>query len=231
MNRSYAHIYGVIGEKHLPGYSVRQRIILPTALTNPSKKIVYVVLGDSLTAGVGASAEDKTYPYQLAALLAEEQKAQVTLVNLAVPGAAAGDVLRDQVPQVAQFHPDVVLVAVGINDMHNRVSSEIFSHTMSEIVDRLTRTTQHLNVINIPFIGSREIFLPPYRFYFNLQTKQYNSLLDEVLVNRQANVIDLYGLTRGDAMLGQEYYAADGFHPSDYGYAVWADSLYDYLDY
>ncbi len=229
-NWAYGRIYATIGEKHLPNPTMNQKIILPSSKTH-TKKIVFVALGDSLTAGVGASGEDKTYPYLLAKMLAEKQNAQVTLINLAVPGAVASDVLKNQVPQVAQFHPDIVSVAIGVNDMHNQVSGKIFSQTMSEIVDKLNSTTKHLNIINVPFIGGSSVFLPPYRLYFDLQTKRYNSLLNKALVGRQANILDLYSLTREKAFYNQLYYSADGFHPGDAGYDFWSKALYDYFDY
>ena len=190
-----------------------------------------MALGDSLTAGVGASGEDKTYPYLLAKMLAEKQNAQVILINLAVPGAVAEDVLQYQVPQVAQFHPDIISVAVGINDMHNQVPGKLFAQTISEIVDTLSSTTKHLNIINVPFTGDRSVFLPPYRLYFDWQTKRYNSFLSNVLVGRQVNMIDLYTLTHGKAFADQPYYSADGFHPSDEGYDFWINVSYDHFDY
>lgn len=230
-NWAYGRIYATVGEKHLPNPTMHQKIILPAPSKTHVKKIVYVVLGDSLTAGVGASGEDKTYPYLLAKMLAEKQNAQVTLINLGVPGAVASDVLKNQVPQVAQFHPDIVSVAIGVNDMHNQVPGKLFAQTMSEIVDKLNSTTKHLNIINIPFIGGSKVFLPPYRLYFDLQTKRYNSLLNKALVGRQANIIDLYSLTREKAFYNQLYYSADGFHPGDAGYDFWSKALYDYFDY
>jgi acyl-CoA thioesterase-1 len=230
LNRAYSRIYATIGEKNLPSPAMQQSIISPSS-KKFFKKIVYVALGDSLTAGVGASGEDKTYPYLLAKMLAEKQNAQVTLINLGVPGAVASDVLKNQVPHVAQFHPDIISVAVGVNDMHNQVSGKLFAQTMSSIVDQLNSTTKHLNIINIPFIGGKSVFLPPYRLYFDLQTKWYNSLLNKALARRQGNIIDLYSLAREKDFYNQLYYSTDGFHPGDAGYDFWSKALYDYFDY
>jgi acyl-CoA thioesterase-1 len=230
LNRVYGHIYSTIGTNNLANPTIRQVSSITAVSAAGNKKITYVALGDSLTAGVGASAEDKTYPYQVAKLLAETQNAQVTIVNLAWPGATAADVLQNQVPLVAQFHPDIITVAIGINDMHNKVPADTFQETISTIIDKLATTTKHLNIINIPFIGDKSLFLPPYRWYFDRQTKRYNAWLRDALV-QHTTWIDLYSLTRAKALAEHTYYSADNFHPSDEGYNFWSKVLYDHLDY
>ncbi len=231
LNRAYANIYSSVRTKNLTNPTTHQIITLPFSATAFSKKITYVSLGDSLTAGVGATAEDKTYPYLLAKLLTDKQNAQVTVVNLASPGATAEDVLKFQVPLVAELHPDIVTVAVGINDMRNQVPAEMFRQTMSAIADKLASTTKHLNIINIPYLGSSSVFILPYRYYFNWQTKRYNSLLKNTLTGRQFNLIDAFSLTHKKAFTDPEYYSTDGFHPSDSGFDFWSKVLYERLDY
>lgn len=231
LNRAYAYVYKMLVVNNLINPTTHQIITVPFSANAFTKKIVYVALGDSLTAGIGATAEDKTYPYLLAKLLTVKHNAQVTVINLGLPGATAEDVLKIQVPQVAQFHPDIVTIAVGVNDIHNQVSIGLFQKTMSAIVDKLASTTKHLNVINIPYLGSGSVFLPPYRLYFDWQTKRYNSALNNALAEQPIKIIDIYSLTREKAMAGLQYYSLDNFHPSDDGYSFWSQILYDNLDY
>ncbi len=231
LNRAYAHAYKMLGANNLANPTTHQIIAVPFSATAFTKKIVYVALGDSLTAGVGATAQDKTYPYRLAKLLTEKQNAQVKVVNLGSPGATAEDVLKIQVPMVAELHPDIITIAVGINDMHNQVSAELFQQTMATIIDKLASTSKHLNIINIPYLGNNSVFLPPYRAYFDWQTKRYNSLLNAASAGRQVNIIDLYSLTREKAFNDSSYYSTDGFHPSDNGFDFWSKVLYEHLDY
>ena len=231
LNRSYAHIYSSIGASKLASPTVQQRLDIKPASGQAVRKLVYVALGDSLTAGVGATAQDKTYPYQLAALLANTKQAEVTLVNLAWPGATAADVLQNQVPLLAQFKPDVITLAIGVNDIHNRVPDEEFVQTISKIVDRSVASAKQVMVVTIPFIGDKSLFLPPYRAYFDWQTKRYNVLLNQALATKQIQVIDLYGLTHSKAMADETYYSPDHFHPSDAGYAFWSTVVYDHLNF
>lgn len=136
---AYVRIYTTIGKSAVTNQAVHQ--VVDVGSSSAVKKITYVALGDSLTAGVGAAAADKTYPYQLGQLLADAQSAQVRVVNLAWPGATAADVLKNQVPQVSQFNPDIITVAIGTNDMHNRVSAHEFQRTISAIVDAVATST------------------------------------------------------------------------------------------
>lgn len=232
LNQAYARIYSLIGTNNLANPTIHQTLILPPpSPTSSTKKITYVALGDSLTAGVGATAEDKTYPYRLAKLLADQQNAEVTVVNLGQPGATAADVLETQLPLVAAFHPDFVTIAVGVNDMHNRVSTGLFQQTIAAIVDNLASSTKHINIITIPYLGSESAFLPPYRSYFDWQTKRYNTLLHSALAGRQVTIIDLYSLTHKKALTDPRYFSPDGFHPSDDGFYFWSTLIYDHLDH
>ncbi|MFA5061729.1 MAG: SGNH/GDSL hydrolase family protein [Patescibacteria group bacterium] len=231
LNRAYRHISVSIGEKNLANPTVHQTIVLPPATTTSTAKIVYAALGDSLTVGVGATAEQKTYPYLVAKLLAQEKNIQVTVANLGIPGATSADVLNQQVPQAAKLHPDMVILAVGINDMLNRVPTDVFEKNMVSIVNGLAGAATHITVINIPYLGGSQAYWPPYRCYFDWQTRRYNNFLNKALANKNVAVIDLYTLTHEQAFNDKNYYSVDGFHPSDEGYQFWSNIIYGNLNY
>lgn len=231
LNRAYAHIYQVIGEKHLPNPTIHIETVVVPENHAGAGIITFVTLGDSLTAGVGADSEKASYPYLVAQSLAKKTGAQVKLVNIGKPGATAQDVLKYQLPEAIKLRPDVAIVLIGINDMHNRVSAAIFQQSMREIVSSLAVVSKHVNVATIPYLGSSQTFLPPYRFYFDWQTKRYNSLLLEALPQKGINVIDLYALSHERAMVGGTYYSSDGFHPSSDGYNYWSTLLHDHINY
>src|SRR5690349_5753730 len=79
---SYSYFYSFIKIKSLPNPNQGSY----TFSSGAKKTITLVTLGDSLTAGVGASEFSKTYPYLLAEDLASKGS-QVKLINLGVPGA------------------------------------------------------------------------------------------------------------------------------------------------
>ena len=80
----------------------------PTAATP-----TVVCFGDSLTAGIGATAGESYPDFLRKDLLAAGY--QATVVNQGVGGIVTGDALP-RVPEVLAGHPDVVIVELGAND-------------------------------------------------------------------------------------------------------------------
>lgn len=232
LNRAYSHIFSYLNANN-PG-SPKAHVTFSFDPLSPDKndsKITYVALGDSLTAGAGAAVEAEAYPNRLAKLLADNKGATVTLQNLGEPGEVSGGLLKYQVPQVTALRPDLVTVLIGVNDLRNRVSPELFKQNIINIVDSLVSTTPHLYVVNIPYIGSRAAHWPPYRMYLDMRTRYYNKLLLDAIKDKKVTLIDLYSFTREKAFDDGGYYSRDGFHPSAAAYDWWAKLIYDHLNF
>lgn len=230
LNFGYAHFYRTIGQEVAPE-SKYPITVTDDEMVTTERPLKYVALGDSLTAGVGASAVSTTYPYQLAARVAEKQQRPVTLVNLGVPGAAAEDVFLNQVPQVLAFAPDIVTLFVGVNDLHQRTPLPIFEARVKAIVRAVQSTSTRVYVIRLPYLGSSRAVWLPYQWYFAHETTVYNQALDRALAGEAVTVIDLYAPTASLGYTHSDYYSSDGFHPSDIGYALWGTLLYDHLNF
>ena len=78
--------------------------------------LTWVVLGDSAAVGIGAESVERTYVAQVAERVAAETGRPVRVVNLAVSGAMAKDVLADQLPLMPASGVDAVTCVVGGND-------------------------------------------------------------------------------------------------------------------
>ena len=122
---------------------------------------------------------------------------------------------------------DVITILFGVNDVHGFVSEEDFYAQYKAILEKLTKETNSvIYVINIPYIGAPSLILPPYNFYFDSQTKKFNTLLEKLADEYPIKYIDLYTPTRESAEQ-KEYYSSDLFHPSLIGYTLWTQILYD----
>lgn len=79
---------------------------------------LWVVLGDSMAQGVGASAYDKGWAGQLRGMLQAEGK-EYRLVNLSISGARIDDVLDVELPAMWRLgtRPELVTVLIGANNM------------------------------------------------------------------------------------------------------------------
>src|SRR5207249_7728133 len=80
------------------------------------RQLRFAVLGDSTAAGLGAGSAGRSYPVLLARRLGDAGF-RVELIDLGVSGARTADVAATQAPRAAAAHPDLVLVAIGGNDV------------------------------------------------------------------------------------------------------------------
>lgn len=225
LNRSYASIYQKIAEQHLinpntPGaYSIN---------TSPSttKRVRYVAIGDSLTAGVGTTGNEESFPYLLSKAIARSGR-NVELVNLAVPAAGTQDVIDSQLQKAISDTPDVVTMLIGINDVQNFVSREVFRRNIEWIIDTIqSKTKAKIVVINLPFLGTDDLVTWPFRWAYRLRVTAFNRILEQITKNKGLTLIDLNKATQDKAAHNSDYYSIDQFHPSAKGYQQWSDIIY-----
>ena len=220
----YARFYYVIGMKDLKAPTQTQYTVAGSASSGLAK---YVALGDSLTAGVGASSYQKTFVYLYANKLSSKSRS-VQVVNMGVPGATTRDLITSQLPQVTREKPDHITLLIGINDLHNRVSVKEFAKNFEIILDSLvTSTDAQITVLNLPYLGSTQEVLPPFNKILNFQTKQFNDIISAQVLEHNLKLVDLYGLSYDQTFNNTEFYSEDLFHPGDGGYQLWSQILAD----
>lgn len=78
-----------------------------------------LAMGDSLTAGVGATPATQGYAYQLYEQGFYDSMPNTMFANVAIPAATSQQVLNFQVPSATQsgFLPNIVIMTVGGNDL------------------------------------------------------------------------------------------------------------------
>ncbi|MDQ2798130.1 MAG: SGNH/GDSL hydrolase family protein [Armatimonadota bacterium] len=206
----------------------------PVRLGEPGKAWTYVVLGDSTGAGRGGHYETGI-AMQTARHLARVRP--IVLVNLAVSGAKVRDVERDQLPAALRLNPDVVLLAIGANDVTHFTSSGRIQAGLSTILTALAQARPGVRVVltGSPDVGSVRRFAQPLRWVAGLETRRVNHVVDAVIAaaqSRRESVVlapiaeDIGPQFRKDAGL----LAPDRFHPNDRGYALWVPVLNAALD-
>jgi acyl-CoA thioesterase-1 len=167
----------------------------PPNLDSPGTAIV--CLGDSITAGVGASA-GHGYVDELAARLG------LPVINAGVPGdTAAGGLAR--LPQVLAEDPWLVVVELGGNDILQQVPMERTAADLDQIASRLlaARALPVLVAIGGPFSGRR--------------AEMYDRLGDRYRVPVVRDVLR-------DILLDPAL-KADEVHPNDLGHARLAAAI------
>jgi lysophospholipase L1-like esterase len=174
------------------------------ALRTPGRR--WVVLGDSMSQGVGASAWDAGWVDQLARTLATEGRPLV-VVNLSATGARTDDLVDQQVPVLRSLPPaidadgpDLVTVMIGSNDLFAGGA------TRRSLPDGFARMLEALPR------GAVVASLPQPR----AAARQANTHLQAAAARGDVTLVDMRaeGPTSWRGRL-----AADKFHPNDAGYA------------
>jgi len=193
----------------------------PTPIAGPIK---YVALGDSTGAGVGA--REGGYVARLFKRIVGRKQGS-NLTNLCVSGATTSDVLRNQLKRALAESPNLVTLGIGINDIGHGFSVEQFSKNYEEILSQLRSGTKATIVVtNIPDISTApripEIVRPEYQRLII----EFNRKLEEIASRHGVIVFDVYTITRDELPAHPEFFSADGFHPSDSGYELWAEKMW-----
>jgi acyl-CoA thioesterase-1 len=190
--------------------------------------IVYVALGDSTGAGVGA--RDGGYVLRLFKRI-EEQRPGSKLVNLCVSGATTTDVLRDQLEKSVTAKPNLVTLGIGINDVGHNMSIEEFSTNYDTILSTLrSRTSARIVVTNLPDISSAPRITEAIRRQYRQDIIDFNQRVSQISAKHGVVVFDIYSVTSAELPGHPEYFSADGFHPSDKGYELWAEKMWPTLE-
>lgn len=189
--------------------------------------LVYVALGDSLTAGVGVADYHQAWPTVVAQRLTTANR-QIILRNFSFPGYRTVDIINNFLPRTIDAKPDIVTLLVGVNDIHGGVGKTVFKKEYQYILEQLSqKTTAKIYVVSIPYIGANNLIFPPYDAYFKAQTISFNKIIRELAQTYGATYVDIYTPTVKLFEKNGPHYSADSFHPSAEGYELWAQIIYD----
>ena len=189
--------------------------------------MLYVALGDSTVEGIGATSPSANYVSRLHARLRTVYP-RAGVVNLGLGGATAADVVADQLERAILLRPRLVTLSIGPNDITGRVPVQVYTGHVDTIFRRLTQETSAVVVANLlpdlaitPRFRGREA-APA----VGGLTVRFNEALTRAARSYGVEVVDLYQPSRAEIPRHPELVAADGYHPSDLGYARWAELLW-----
>jgi acyl-CoA thioesterase I len=188
--------------------------------------VVYVALGDSTGAGVGAR-QGGGYVERVFERITRERPGSC-LVNLCVSRATTADVLRGQVGRVGAERPTLVTLGIGINDLTHGVAPDEFARNYEEIVKRLRREAPDapLVVSNIPDIS----FAPRVPIFLQADLRrriqEFNVHIAALADAHGLRLVDAYEFSHEVIPKHPEFFSEDGFHPSAEGYEFWAVKMW-----
>jgi acyl-CoA thioesterase-1 len=164
---------------------------------------VIVAFGDSLTHGTGAN-EDSAYPAVLASLTGH------TVINAGVPGDTTTSALQRLPEVLAEYHPRLVLLCLGGNDMLRKQPAAATENNLRLLVQAIRASGAQVVLIGVPeprlFGGTPDFYA---RVAEDMQLPLEKDVFNEVLKDNRLK--------------------SDPIHANAAGYQVIAERLADFL--
>jgi len=200
-------------------------------LKKNQEKFVYVAIGDSSVEGVGASHHTKSYP----SLVFEKIKSAYPrgeYYNLGNSGDRVKNVIENQLPQALALKPNLVTVSIGVNDIRGRVKLSEFEKDLTYLISTLqNKTDARVLINNIPDFSA----LPTLPIYIRIASKilihRFNRSIKKISDNFNLTLVDIFKVSRHFCKQWKSFISKDGLHPSDAGYALWAETIISNLTF
>ena len=208
------------------GRKVRQTTLrLPEATgarrgsSGQGKPLRLLILGDSSAAGVGASTQKHALAGQLAEKLSQQY--QVSWQVLAKSGLTNKQLLR-KLDGLDRQEYDCVVVAVGVNDVTAGTQDSQWLAQLQQLREQLSSefNVQQIFVSAIPPMQYFSALPRPLNHYLGRRAQRLNRLTEHVA--QSCNNLFFVPVELG---VNSDMLAADGFHPSEQAYVLWAEQL------
>ena len=220
---------------YLQGQYTRRKVgLLPDAAGSKTgiigageDTVKLLVIGESTIAGLGARTHEFALSGQFAQRLSSRIGKKVNWTVIGKNGVTARRTIDELVPQIPNEIFDYVLIGLGGNDVMKLSSPRKWRRDMTELFgilrDRNPDAVFFLS--NCPMIKYSPALPHPIRF-----------LLWELSKLHDANIKDLTAGMKNVYYYPQpvdvqlEGFFADGIHPSERGYADWAEAMMKFFD-
>ncbi len=178
-----------------------------------------LVIGDSSALGIGVTTQAEALLGQLLGRL--QDHARITYDLVAMTGAKTADVLS-WVNDLPAAEYDVVVTALGVNDVTKGVSLRKWLRQQTALFDRLSARCGGPLIIasGLPPIGQFPLLPHPLRWVLGRQAARFDRHLHRLAAARS----DCVAL-RFNMGLDETNMSPDGFHPGPTVYARWADEV------
>ena len=184
-----------------------------------------MALGDSYTIGTSVAPEER-WPDQLVAALQDRLRLKL-VANLGVNGFSTSDLIRFELPQLADLRPDFATLLIGVNDVVRGVALDRYranvQQILAAILDLVPR--ERIVVVSIPDYTrtpSGSDYGDPIQQREAIRS--FNEALAVMCAERGIAFVDIS--TVADAVEADPSLVAwDGLHPSGAQYTRWVELI------
>jgi lysophospholipase L1-like esterase len=198
-----------------------------------------VTIGEALTAGGDATSRALCWASVLAELISQFQHEPIELINAGmganvVSARSAGhepergpSALERYHRGVSAHHPDLVVVAYGLNDMRTGTPLDRFAADIVELLVGIKRETQAVIVlVNVYFMTGYARFGPRWDKGGLDATVLYNAALHRIAEQQQVLLADVFGAMGMAPWLIDD---SNGVHANDLGHRLIAHRIFEVL--
>jgi acyl-CoA thioesterase-1 len=186
--------------------------------------LVYVALGDSTGVGLGAR-DGGGYVDRLFARI-QRKRPGATLINLSTAGATTADVINKQLAQLDGTPATLVTICVGVNDLLRGIEAKQFAEDYETLVAKLRQSGSLVVMANLPDVALAPALKGIADESLRLRLGQFNKAIEDIARRHGTPLVDLYKLSGEIIRSRPEFFSSDGLHPSDLGYARWAEAMW-----
>lgn len=206
-----------------PGYRV-DGVVVPDSAAEAGVRIA--VLGDSTVAGVGAPTAEGSLPVLLAERVADRLGRPVEVSAVGVSGARTADVVAAQVPELAGLQPDVVVVAIGSNDVTHLTPPWTLRRQTSELAEAVRAELDAPVVLaGIPRFSGARVMAQPLRGVVDRYARVLRDVQRDAAQEAGIGYVEIARDASPRFVGVPDAMSEDDFHPAPVGYGFWADAI------
>ena len=178
---------------------------------------------------------------RLGNLLEKDFPGEYEVINKGINGDTAPGVLQRLDRDVILLQPDIVIIAIGTNDIFARLSADpsstpdAYQSTISRIFNKLQRNLPDTTVFALGMTTSLRKYAHirfgnflPQQDVVQAVFNDYNNILRKLTKDYKYFYVDLTSQWPEDIEVSWKF-CADGIHPNDAGYDLMTEILYDAL--
>jgi len=187
----------------------------------------YVALGDSYTIGTATRSPDERWPNQLVRRLAAAGFEVDLVANLGVNGFTSMDVIRSELPRLAELDPGLLTLLVGVNDVVQGVPIETYTANAATILDQSLGLVPPARIVTV---STPDYTVTPQGAAYgdparqSAAIRQVNEILARLSEDRGIRHVDIHDLSLRAAS-DSGLVADDGLHPSGRQYELWVERI------
>ena len=197
---------------------------LEGTIAGAGEPIRLIAVGESTVAGVGAARHETGLTGQLALNLSRYSKRSVNWMVVARSGINARKTLTELVPKLSGRLADVVLIALGVNDSIEFHTARRWADDLERLIVAIRAEVGDALVLlsGVPPLDCFPVLPQPLNFVLGARSAALGRA-SVTVANKMERVLHVpFQIEKSDA---RQLFCADGFHPSELGYRLWAEQL------